>query len=67
MTQINVALLKFTNVFLENDLRRCKNLLIALIDKIKCMYTSLMSLFGSITDQSQEYIGFLNIDFIMGP
>ena len=31
------------------------------------MYTSLMSLFGSITDQSQEYIGFLNINFIMGP
>ena len=45
----------------------CKNLLIALIDKIKCMYTSLMSVFGSITDQSQEYKGFLNINFIMGP
>ena len=43
------------------------DLLIALIDKIKGMYTFLMSLFGSITDQSQEYIRFLIINLIMGP
>ena len=33
-------------------------ILSALIDQIKGMCTSLMSLFGSIIDQSQEYYSF---------
>ena len=38
-----------------------------LIDKIKGMCTSLMSLFDSIIDQRQEYIGYLIIHLMMVP
>ena len=51
--------MKFTNFSLE--------ILSALIDKIKGMCTSLMSLFGSITDQSQEYHSFNDVPLISGP
>ena len=49
--------LKFTNFLLE--------ILSALIDKIKGMCTSLMSLFGSIIDQYQEYYSFNDVLLII--
>ena len=61
MTQINVELIE---VHIEVHKLFVRNFS-ALVDKIKGMCTSLMTLLGSIIDQSQEYYSFNDVPLII--